>query len=56
MINCAYDKEKFGNSKGKLKTNLLDEMVSKTDRGLAPNLAVIEVKVKKITAEKVLQK
>jgi hypothetical protein len=42
----VYVKEKCGKCKGKLKTSVQYEMVSKTDRSCLPNSAAMEVKVK----------
>jgi hypothetical protein len=42
----VFVKDNFGNCKGKLKTNLQYEILSKTDYSFVPNVAGIEVKVK----------
>jgi len=42
----VFVKDRCGKFKGKLKTNLQYEILSKTDCSFVPNLAGIEVKVK----------
>jgi len=47
----VYVDDKCGKCKGKLKTNLQYETLSKTDHSCVQNLAGIEVRVKWITAK-----
>jgi phage FluMu protein Com len=47
----VYVDEKCGKCKGKLKTNLQHETLSKTHHSCVQNLAVIEVRVRWITAK-----
>jgi len=45
-LSWVYVIDKFSKSKGKLKTDLRYEMISKTDHSFVPNPAGMEVKVK----------